>query len=57
MDAGRDRCMNIDMDMVAAEIYADGSDTPKKVVQRGLIPCKNCSEGCCACRKNFVRGV
>jgi hypothetical protein len=41
MDAGRDRCMNIDMDMVAAEIYADGSDTPKKDVQRGLISCKN----------------
>jgi hypothetical protein len=41
MNAGRDRCMNIDMDMVAEEIYADGSDIPKKVVQRGLIPCKN----------------
>jgi hypothetical protein len=33
-----DRETNNDKDMVPAEIYADGSDTPRKCVLRGMIP-------------------
>jgi hypothetical protein len=36
-----DRDTNIDKEINAAEIYADGSDTPRKFVLRDMIPRRN----------------
>ncbi len=47
MDRGRvrdrdsDRDKNIDKGMDTAEIYADGSDTPRKFVLRDMKPHRN----------------
>jgi hypothetical protein len=44
-DRYMDTDTNIDMDMDPAEIYADGPDTPRKFVLRGLIPGINLFRG------------
>jgi type IV secretory pathway VirB9-like protein len=42
----RDKERDKERDKDPAEIYADGSDTPRKFVQKGMIP-----------RSNVFRGV
>ncbi len=44
-DRYMDTDTNIDMNMDPAEIYADGPDTPRKFVLRGLIPGMNLFRG------------